>query len=87
MCTHFVHPTLFVILDHAQVYNLGFMFIRYLRKEHLTIMDVPMDAVRDGRIKWGTPPRWLNSSTASNNKSLNASINKIETGTELLNIS
>jgi hypothetical protein len=46
-----------------------------------------MDAIRDGRIKWGTPPRWLESNAANRNKSVNTSINKIETGTKMLSIS
>lgn len=46
-----------------------------------------MDAVRDGRIKWGTPPRWLESNAANRNKSVNTSINKIETGTKILSTS
>ena len=63
---------------------MGYFADRYLRKEHLTIMDVPMDAVRDGRIRWGNPPRWLNSASAKTIQSFDTSINKIETGTELL---
>lgn len=62
--------------------NMGHFADRYLRKEHLTIMDVPMDAVRDGRIRWGNPPRWLNSSSAKTIQSFDTSINKIETGTK-----
>lgn len=55
-------------------------FISYLRQEQLSLNDISYDALRDGRIMWGSPPKWLNSSPAERHVKEDKSIYSIDTG-------
>jgi hypothetical protein len=52
----------------------------YLRQEQLSIKDISYDALCDGRIKWGSPPKWLNASPTEIVGKEDKSIYSIETG-------
>jgi hypothetical protein len=52
----------------------------YLRQEQLSIKDISYDALCDGRIKWGSLPKWLNSSPTVTDGKEDKSIYSIETG-------
>lgn len=51
----------------------------YLRQEQLSIKDISYAALCDGRITWGSPPKWLKSSPTEVIKE-DKSIYSIQTG-------